>query len=681
MTKGLRSRPAPIGSLVVFTFTAFLPDTDARYENLTLTDTLPTGLGYVSSVLTYTYDADGGQGGPVTAISTTPTLSPTYLASGNVVWRLGDLSGSIQIAGVLTAVIQNIAAVSEGLRLTNTLRMTYLDDGQPYAYTDTANVDVLEPLLHIGKSYVTPYGCSATLLEDNFNRASATPPTGWTATTSTWNNANGVAQRTGGTYTNALLVRSGFTAADFSYSAMVRSTDSSSSRGLVFRYTPNNYYRVRLRQSDSGTNIQLQEVTDGSFTTLVTSTVAPTTNRWYHIEAQVETIPAGARIRVYIDGQPFFDVVDTTPRPAGSVGLYTNNCVSNQCQFDDVLVTRLGNASCTVGANDLVTYTLTISNQARIPAYDLVITDVLPAGMSLVTYTMTSDDPTAQVVAEPSPIPGATGVLTWAVNHLTPTVPYTWAQHTAITLHVVLQVADWITANTILSNQAFLAYSSQPGSGPVGVERGYSGGSHSAAVQTVNGGISKTVTFSPPPTATLGTPVTYTLVVPATPISATLYNVVVTDVVDSRMQIVGVTASGGTGWSWAWAGQVVTAAFASIPHDTQAYVTITARISHEWPSPADDANAGDVITDVARMSHATAPVTTSNQVSTTVGEPNLLVEKSAESSTGSLSDLDGTALLIYTIRLTNTGTSPAYSVHITDNVPAGISVTAALRRR
>ncbi len=83
-----------------------------------------------------------------------------------------------------------------------------------------------------------------------------------------------------------------------------------------------------------------------------------------------------------------------------------------------------------------------------------------------------------------------------------------------------------------------------------------------------------------------------------------------------------------------------------------------------------------MITDVARMSHATAPVTTSNQVSTTVGEPNLLVEKSAESSTGSLSDLDGTALLIYTIRLTNTGTSPAYSVHITDNVPAGISVTA-----
>ncbi|MGB9889027.1 MAG: isopeptide-forming domain-containing fimbrial protein, partial [Anaerolineae bacterium] len=344
--------------------------------------------------------------------------------------------------------------------------------------------------------------------------------------------------------------------------------------------------------------------------------------------------------------------------------------------FDDILVTRLGDQSCYVGANDQVTYTLTISNQGRIPAYDLVITDVLPAGMSLVTYTMQSDDPTAQVVAEPSPIPGATGVLTWAVNHLTPTIPYTWARHTAITLNVVLQVADGITANTVLSDQAFLAYSSQPGGGPVGVERAYSGGSHSAAVQTVNGGISKTVTFSPPPTATLGTLVTYTLIVPATPITATLYNVVVTDTIDSRMQIVAVTASGGTGWSWGWSGQVVTATFAAIPHDTQAYVTITARISHEWPSAAGDANAGDILTDVAQMSHATAPVTASNTVSTTVGEPHLLVEKSAESSTGSLSDLDGTALLTYTIRLTNTGSSPAYSVYITDAVPAGISVTA-----
>jgi uncharacterized repeat protein (TIGR01451 family)/fimbrial isopeptide formation D2 family protein len=669
--KGPAIQTGTIGSLVVFTFTATLPDVDTVYERVTLTDTLPTGLGYVGSVLTYTWDADGNQGGPYTAISTTPTISPAYLSSGNVVWRLGNLTGAVQIDGVITAVIQNITSNYDGVRRTNILTLTYTDDGQPYVYTDTANVDIQEPLLHIGKSYVTPYGCGATLLQDNFNRASASTPTGWITVTGAWNNPAGVAQQSSNNTANALLVRTGFTASDFSYSAMVRSTDSSSSRGLVFRYTTNNYYLIRLRQSDGGTNLQLQEVAAGTFSTLATQTFTPTTYRWYHIEAQVETLPDGrVRIRGYVDGQLYFDVIDSTPRPAGSVGFYANACASGACQFDDVLVTRLGTQSCYVGANDLVTYTLTISNQARIPGYDLIITDVVPAGMSLVTYTMTSNDPTAQVVAEPSPIPGATGTLIWGVNHLTPTVPYTWGQHTAITLTVVLQVSDGITANTVLSDQAFLSYSSQPGGGPVGVERGYSGGSHSAAVQTVNAGLSKTVTFSPPPTATLGTLVTYTLIIPDHPISATLYNVAVTDTIDSRMQIVAVTAHD-TFWSYGWSGQTVTATFASIPHDTQAYVTITARIHTDL-----GANAGDVLTDVARMSHATAPVTNSNVVSTTVGEPRLLVEKSVESSTGRLTDLDGTALLTYTIRLTNTGSSPAYSVHITDAVPAGISVTA-----
>ncbi|MFN3762983.1 MAG: hypothetical protein ACK4WK_07270, partial [Anaerolineae bacterium] len=329
-----------------------------------------------------------------------------------------------------------------------------------------------------------------------------------------------------------------------------------------------------------------------------------------------------------------------------------------------------------VGAGDRITYTLTVTNSGYGPAYDIVISDVLPAELFYVTSTVASSaPPTIAFTYEPAV--GATGVLTWGINHLTPTVPYTWGQHTAITLNVVLQVADWITANTVLSDQAFLAYDNWEGeSQPVGIDRDYSGGSHSAAVKTADGGISKSVTFSPPPTATLGTLVTYTIIVPATPISATLYNVRVTDTIDSRLYIEGVTTGGGTGASSGWAGQVVTATFASIPSYTQAYVTVTARISHEWPSPAGDANAGDVITDVAQMSHATAPVTTSNMVSTTVGEPHLLLEKSVESSTGSLTDLDGTALLTYTLRLTNTGSSPAYSVHITDSIPAGISVTA-----
>ena len=55
------------------------------------------------------------------------------------------------------------------MRLTNELEMTYVDDGVYYTNTDTADVNVLEPILHLGKTYVTPRGCEATLFEDNFN--------------------------------------------------------------------------------------------------------------------------------------------------------------------------------------------------------------------------------------------------------------------------------------------------------------------------------------------------------------------------------------------------------------------------------------------------------------------------------------------------------------------------------
>jgi len=656
-----------IGSLVTFTLDIHMSNPDDIYYNVVLTDALPTGLGYVSSVLTYTTDYDLWPSGHSTAISTTPTISPSYLSSGNIIWRLGDLTGSIKMEGIITAVVQSIAANQNGVRRTNTMTITYTEEGIGYIHRDSANVDILEPLLHLGKSYVTPYGCSATLLQDNFNSGALIPP--WdNPGGGGWSVVNGVALNNANA-TNRRIYRGDTTWTDYSFSAIISSTDTSGDIGLIFRsQSDGNYYRF-VWSRGSTNNYRLERVVSGTATTLgATAGAAYETNRWYHIEILAE----GSRLRVYIDGVLVLDRTDTQ-WPSGRIGLYANT--QNTAFFDDVLVTRLGSQSCFVGANDLITYTLTISNQSPIAGYDLLITDVVPTDLSLVSYTLTSDDPASAVTAQPSPIPGATGVLTWSVNQLASSVPYSPTQHSALTLTVVLRVADGITTNTTLSNQAALAYSSQSGAGPVGVERSYSGGSHSTAVQTAGDGLAKSVTFSPPPTLTLGSLVTYTITVPDQPITATLYNVAVTDTLDSRLQILSVTTAGGTGASAGWSGQVVTASFTSIPHDTYAYVTVTARLPHLWPSAAGDANAGDVITDVATMSHATATVTNSNQVSNVVGEPNLLLDKSVQSSTGSLNNLDGTALLTYTLTLTNSGSSPAYSVYVTDNVPAGISVT------
>ncbi|MEM2114203.1 MAG: hypothetical protein QXS12_01980, partial [Candidatus Caldarchaeum sp.] len=289
------------------------------------------------------------------------------------------------------------------------------------------------------------------------------------------------------------------------------------------------------------------------------------------------------------------------------------------------------------------------------PAFDLVVTDTLPYGISLVTATLTTNAPGLTLLSQP--ISGATGLLTWTLNTLTPTTPYTALAHTAFTLTVVARVADWITANVTLMNQAGLSYTGQPGGGPLGIERGYSGGTHSTAVRTADGGLIKTVVFDPPPTATLGTLVTYTLIVPAQPLSATLYNVVITDAVHPSMTIAGVAAPGGL---FTITGQLITVTFASVPSYTQALITITARISS-----ALGAVAGNVITNVGVMTHSAASViTTSNVVTTVIGEPRLLIAKSVASSAGALSGLDGTAQVTYTLRITNVGSSPAWSVAI-----------------
>ena len=192
-----------------------------------------------------------------------------------------------------------------------------------------------------------------------------------------------------------------------------------------------------------------------------------------------------------------------------------------------------------VGANDPVTYTLTISNQGRFNGHDLVVTDTIPAGTSLLTYTFASDDSATVTETQPAPIPGATGDLVWGFNQLAPTAPFTSLEHTAITMTVVLTVSDDITANTVLPNQASLSYDGWISSTqPTTITRDYSGGSHSAAVRTVDGGIRQTGAIrARRRRRRLASLVTYTLIVPASPISATLYDVVVTDTIDSRFYI------------------------------------------------------------------------------------------------------------------------------------------------
>jgi uncharacterized repeat protein (TIGR01451 family) len=312
-----------------------------------------------------------------------------------------------------------------------------------------------------------------------------------------------------------------------------------------------------------------------------------------------------------------------------------------------------------VGAGDRITYTLTVTNSGHGPAYDIVISDVLPAELFYVTSTITSSAPPTIAFAY-TPTVGATGVLTWRVNELWGT-DWNGSQPGVAVVTVVAQVTDTVGANLTFTNTAAIPYyDSQPGDGPgpyTPDEREYTDGSDSVSHRTVDAAILKAVT---PPTATLGDVVTYVVVVPATPITATLYNVTVTDQLDSRLQLHAV-ADGPDG-TVVTAGNVFTVAYASIPNGQQRFITVTAVLS----SPLG-AVAGNVITNLAVLRHRDGGPTPSNQPAFTVTEPSLTLVKASDPPTSS------------TVRV---GESVTYTVRITNSVRQAFSLSSpGLRRR
>jgi fimbrial isopeptide formation D2 family protein/uncharacterized repeat protein (TIGR01451 family) len=223
----------------------------------------------------------------------------------------------------------------------------------------------------------------------------------------------------------------------------------------------------------------------------------------------------------------------------------------------------------------------------------------------------------------------------------------------------------------VLTNTAAIPYyDSQPGDGPdpyTPDEREYTDGSDSVSHRTVDAAILKTVT---PPTATLGDVVTYVIVVPATPITATLYNVTVTDQLDARLQLHAV-ADGPDG-TVVTAGNGFTVTYASIPHGQQRFITVTAVLSDPL-----GAVAGNVITNLAVLRHQDGGPTPSNQPVFTVTEPSLTLVKASDPPTSN-TVVAGQAVT-YTVRITNSSAitaSPAYDIVFTDTLPLGMRDTS-----
>ncbi|MCS7278121.1 MAG: DUF11 domain-containing protein, partial [Aquificaceae bacterium] len=104
-----------------------------------------------------------------------------------------------------------------------------------------------------------------------------------------------------------------------------------------------------------------------------------------------------------------------------------------------------------LGAGDLVTYTLALSNTGTWPAYDLVITDSLPAGLAFVaTVGFTVTDPVTATLGGDYPV--------WTISQLN-VGGFAYITFTA-------RVAADIGAGLTLTNAAWGAYDNWPGEPP-----------------------------------------------------------------------------------------------------------------------------------------------------------------------------------------------------------------------
>jgi LruC domain-containing protein/uncharacterized repeat protein (TIGR01451 family) len=316
-----------------------------------------------------------------------------------------------------------------------------------------------------------------------------------------------------------------------------------------------------------------------------------------------------------------------------------------------------------VGANDTVVLTLRAANMGNSIAYDLVLTDTLPSGLTLLHTD-------AMAISYPPGFPAVTTALTDTSTPGTPNLSYaldtlyvgaTWI------VTATASVDPAIAAGLSLTNRAATSYTSRPGGAPdtngdgQRDERSYAGPLITLGLTTPAPTVQKSAAINGE--LTIGTPLVYTLLVPAAPINATIFSAAITDTLDSRLQLL--SASGASA-----SGNRVTTSFAPIPPGQQRTIVINTTVPAN--SAARDA---DIINNVASFSYAGHAPQPSNTVADTFVAPALVVAADASAATVAAGDTLG-----YTVTISNSGGGLATSLALNTTLPTSMTYIAGSAR-
>ena len=336
--------------------------------------------------------------------------------------------------------------------------------------------------------------------------------------------------------------------------------------------------------------------------------------------------------------------------------------------FKTILTTTSG--SHIVEAGDEATYHIFVKNTGLANAYNVVISDTLPTGMALVSYTAeifdTAETPyTVNILQEPDP---GSRDLVWEVEMI-PLRPGRFAASSwgGLDLHYTARVSNVIEAGLVLSNaMQVMDYVSLPDADP---HARHYGDLHTGVIKYA--GPLTVATASLHKAAAEGVirqeTLVYTLTAPYPPIGALLYNVMITDVLDAFLAPLDAqafsTATQAVSLTYGLEGQVFTATipFLDTYEQITMIITTTARPTASLAIPNQAILAWTNQPEGGELFQSYVNVTTA------VLDPDLVVTKSSPSP------VDPGNTYTYTVIYQNIGQAIARDVVLTDVFPSEIN--------
>ncbi|MGD8575451.1 MAG: isopeptide-forming domain-containing fimbrial protein [Thiohalophilus sp.] len=340
-----------------------------------------------------------------------------------------------------------------------------------------------------------------------------------------------------------------------------------------------------------------------------------------------------------------------------------------------------------IEANELVTYTVDISNSGTAPAYDLMLQDIIPVGMrnGTATITMVSTTIGGTPVANPVPIYDATtGIVNW---NLDTGVADSYTIPAGQTLSLVYQVqADPdIGAGLTLTNQAQgLSYYSfddeaAPTAGSVSGVREIYGPTNTASTTLTTDAPGAPLKENPASTdVTIGETFSYRITIPASPHPTALHDVRILDNLpagsgDADLGFVSVSkVSGSLSWTPVNTGTATSLVIEDttdgidIPAGEQIVIDVAVIVND-----SSDNVAGVLFNNTASYTYNQLDDTPATQQpggsSTTadmrIVEPQLVMQKSGPGQ------MQLGVPETFTLDLQNTGNSTAWDITVTDLLP------------